>query len=203
MIRSILEQAGHTVGLIGTIETVVGKSSSVSERTTPESLDLQRVLAKMVEEKCTYAVMEVSSHALELKRTAGMHFHSGVFTNLTQDHLDFHQTAVEYFQSKARLFKQLTGFGVINLDDPHGGPWQLNAPIVGYGVEQMAQVRAKDIAESAQYTLSAAPGDTSLELRLTGTFNVYNSLPQPPSAGEGIDLETVRRGLAYSGCPVD
>jgi UDP-N-acetylmuramoyl-L-alanyl-D-glutamate--2,6-diaminopimelate ligase len=202
MIRSILEQAGHTVGLIGTIETVVGKSSSVSERTTPESLDLQRVLAKMVEEKCTYAVMEVSSHALELKRTAGMHFHSGVFTNLTQDHLDFHQTAVEYFQSKARLFKQLTGFGVINLDDPHGRAMaaECAAPIVGYGVEQMAQVRAKDIAvnpQGAVYTLCSPWGNTSLELRLTGTFNVYNSLAAAAVClGEGIDLETVRRGLA-------
>ncbi len=208
MIRSVLEQAGHKVGLIGTIETVVGRKSFPSERTTPESLDLQRILAEMVQEGCTYVVMEVSSHALELKRTAGMRFHCGVFTNLTQDHLDFHVTVDEYFRSKARLFKQLNSFAVINFDDPHGLAMaaECTVPIVGYGVNNKVQVRAEDIkveATGTTYALQTAWGRTELALRVTGRFNVYNSLAAAAAClGEGIDVVLVKRGLeALAGVP--
>ncbi|HHT72653.1 MAG TPA: UDP-N-acetylmuramoyl-L-alanyl-D-glutamate--2,6-diaminopimelate ligase [Firmicutes bacterium] len=208
MIRSILQRAGHTVGLIGTIETVVGNRSSASERTTPESLDLQRILAEMVEEGCDYAVMEVSSHALELKRTDGIAFRCGVFTNLTQDHLDFHKTPEDYFRSKAKLFKQVAGFGVVNFDDPKGLSMaaESKAPVVGYGVEREAQVRAGDVvveAKGTAYSLHTPWGTARLKLPVTGQFNVYNSLAAAAVClGEGISLAAVRDGLeALQGVP--
>ena len=109
--KSILEQAGYKVGLIGTIEILLGSESLESRRTTPESLDLRRLLAQMVAEDVQFVVMEVSSHALELHRTAGMCFAGAVFTNLSQDHLDFHPTMEDYFAAKAKAVHWAAGPG--------------------------------------------------------------------------------------------
>lgn len=208
MIKAVLEHAGFRTGLIGTIETIIGAHRLSSERTTPESLDLQRIFAQMVAEECRYAVMEVSSHALELKRTAGTPFRCGVFTNLTQDHLDFHKTTEEYFRSKARLFKQLNGFAVINFDDQHGWAMAVEsaAPVVSYGVEERVQVRAVDIsvgAKGVSYTLQSPWGSARLSLPLTGKFNVYNSLAAAAVClTEGVELALVKEGLeSMSGVP--
>lgn len=201
MVRSILEQAGKRVGLIGTIETVYNGQSRVSDRTTPESLDLQRILADMAADQVEYVVMEVSSHALALHRTNGMEFRAGIFTNLTQDHLDFHETLEDYFQSKARLFNQVTAFAVINCDDLHGAELmaQVPVPTISYGVDRAVQVQAVDIEvgpKQTSYTLKTPWGTAALELRLTGRFNVYNSLAAAAVClGEGVAIEHVKRGL--------
>ncbi len=208
LIKSILEEAGYRVGLIGTIQTLIGQDTFEASRTTPESLDLQRILARMLEAGTEYVVMEVSSHALALHRTVGLAFDLGVFTNLTQDHLDFHLTFEDYFAAKAKLFKTLAGVAVINYDDDHGLNMaaQSRGPVVSYGVEQPAQVSAHHIHVSntgVSYLLVSPYGERELKLDLTGYFNVYNSLA---AAGaclvEGVGLDIIKRGLeAVMGVP--
>lgn len=201
LIKSILEEAGYKVGLIGTIQTVIGQEAFAATRTTPESLDLQRLLAEMVEAGIEYVVMEVSSHALELHRTAGLVFDIGVFTNLTQDHLDFHTTFADYFAAKAKLFSTLTDMAVINFDDDYGLDMaaQSRAPIISYGVEQPAQVRACHIRVSStgvKYLLISPYGEQEIDLHLTGHFNVYNSLAAVGAClVEGASLDIIKRGL--------
>lgn len=201
MIKSILEEAGKKVGIIGTIETLVGDRSIESDRTTPESLDLQRILAEMVAAQTDYVVMEVSSHALELHRTAGITFHAGVFTNLSQDHLDFHKTLDEYCRSKAKLFRNLADFAVVNFDDPRGLVMAAGStrPVYSYGVEQTVQIRGTHItvgSKGVSYSMETPWGSVDLELYMTGRFNVYNSLAAAAVClGEGVELETVKRGL--------
>ena len=152
--------------------------------------------------------MEVSSHALDLHRTAGLAFNVGVFTNLTQDHLDYHHTFADYFAAKAKLFKTLTGIAVINYDDGHGLNMaaQSRGPVVSYGVEQPTQLSAHNIHVSntgVNYLLVSPYGERELKLNLTGHFNVYNSLA---AAGaclvEGVSLDMIKRGLeAVVGVP--
>ncbi len=118
LLKAILEQAaGATVGLIGTNQNLIGREVVPTERTTPESFELQRLLARMRDGGCTHVVMEVSSHALCLDRVYGIQYAVGIFTNLTQDHLDFHKTMEAYCDAKAGLFRQC-GVGVYNADDP-------------------------------------------------------------------------------------
>lgn len=119
LIKSILEETGKKVGLIGTIANMIGPKMLPAERTTPESMDLQRLFKDMQDEGVDAIVMEVSSHSLSLKRVAGVEFEVGVFTNLTQDHLDFHRTLEEYRQAKAKLFSQ-SRQAAINVDDETG-----------------------------------------------------------------------------------
>lgn len=208
MVRSILEQAGKRVGLIGTIETVFNGQSQVSDRTTPESLDLQRILAEMATTGIEYVVMEVSSHALKLHRTNGMEFRVGIFTNLTQDHLDFHTSFEDYFESKAKLFDQVTGFAVLNYDDPKGQDLaaRMSIPLISYGVDQAAEVHASNVevdSKRTSYTLNTPWGSIPLEINLTGKFNVYNSLSAAAAClGAGFSLDEVKRGLeALQGVP--
>ena len=119
MIKTILEAEGKKVGLIGTIANYIGKESLETERTTPESLELQKLFKEMVDKGCEYCVMEVSSHSLALDRVYGIEFEVGIFTNLTRDHLDFHKTFENYFQAKYKLF-QRSRIKIINIDDNYG-----------------------------------------------------------------------------------
>lgn len=213
LIRRLLQAAGHRVGLIGTINNYVGDEVLPVERTTPESLDLQELLSRMVQAGCSHAVMEVSSHALELKRVLGCKYDVAVFTNLTQDHLDFHKTLEMYRNAKARLFENLgreIGVGpglypsggsgqtaVINLDDPSGRIMaeRTRARVITYGVDRPADIRASSIKVGSQgvsYHLATPAGEANLELRLTGRFNVYNSMAAVGAAlAEGVDLNTI------------
>ena len=121
LLKSVLEQClGAKVGLIGTIQNMIGKEVIPTERTTPESFELQGLFARMAEAGCTHVVMEVSSHALYLHRVDCIPFAVGAFTNLTEDHLDFHKTMEAYRQAKALLFRR-SGFSVFNIDDDVGG----------------------------------------------------------------------------------
>ena len=201
LVKSILEQAGHQVGLIGTIETVIGDVVLESGRTTPESLDLQRLFAEMVDQGMDYAVMEVSSHALDLHRTAGIPFAGALFTNLSQDHLDFHGTMDAYFSAKTKLFENLAGPAIINVDD-NWGARLVTCPSLSsytYGVEKEAQVRAEKIQlenGSVSYILRSEVGQIPIRLQLTGYFNVYNSLGAVALClSQGVSLAQIQTGL--------
>jgi UDP-N-acetylmuramoyl-L-alanyl-D-glutamate--2,6-diaminopimelate ligase len=203
--ESILREAGYVTGLIGTVENHIGETVEPVTRTTPESLDLQKLLRRMVDEGVEAAVMEVSSHALELHRVSGCRFNVVAFTNLTQDHLDFHLSIEEYFGAKRRLFEG-EGFGVdrtavINLDDPFGKRLlvETGLPSRSFGLDPGADVRAAQVVVSAAgNTFELINGESMkrLSTRLQGRFNVYNCL-SAAAVGVELDLdpESIARGL--------
>lgn len=215
LIRAILRQAGRRVGLIGTIHTLVDDEEWPVKNTTPDVVDLQATLAAMVEAGVDDVVMEVSSHALAMKRTAGCEFDIGVFTNLTRDHLDFHKTFANYIAAKASLFaglgapgsvKPLTGkAAVINVDDPSAAAMMepCRMPIITYGIKNTAAVTARDITITAQgASFTGYMGDTRLplHLHLTGRFNVYNTLAAIGVAQAcGVNAATIKTALEHFG----
>jgi UDP-N-acetylmuramoyl-L-alanyl-D-glutamate--2,6-diaminopimelate ligase len=211
LIKAILAAAGHKVGLIGGIGNQVGGKLLPAERTTPESLDLQRLFNEMVIDGCDYSVMEVSSHAIELQRIAGSEFDIGVFTNLSQDHLDFHPSLQDYFETKARFFTALNAAStkdgkaaILNSDDQHSADIarQLSVPIMSYGTTPGATYRAEDIQirpTGLSYRLVCPQGDFVVRLPITGYFNVYNSLAALATCvAAGLDLTQVIEGLAQA-----
>ena len=204
MVEAILRSAGQKAGLIGTIRSKVEEQIFPATRTTPESSDLQRLFAKMVEAGASHAVMEVSSHALELKRVQNLEFKVGVFTNISQDHLDFHQSLENYRKAKGKLFSNyLTedGIGVINIDDPSGSYMveQCTGKVLTYGIDHEADIRGSKVNVSVTgttYQVTTPVGQTTLDLKLTGYFNVYNSLAAITTGlAFGISLEDIKKGL--------
>lgn len=201
LVKSILEQAGYKAGLIGTIQTLIGDVALESGRTTPESLDLQRLFSEMVDQQTDYAIMEVSSHALDLHRTAGVSFAGTLFTNLSQDHLDFHPTMEAYFAAKAKLFLDQQCPSALNVDDPWGVRLQnlVQSPVVTYAVETPADFRASNIQlenGGVSYILNTEVGQIPINLQLTGFFNVYNSLGAAALCfSQGVSLEAIKNGL--------
>ncbi|MBO8142087.1 MAG: UDP-N-acetylmuramoyl-L-alanyl-D-glutamate--2,6-diaminopimelate ligase [Firmicutes bacterium] len=208
LIKAVLEAAGHRVGLIGTIRHLIGEEVLEASRTTPESLDLQRLLFHMAERGMDYAVMEVSSHAVALRRTLGTEYDVAVFTNITRDHLDFHGSFEEYVAAKAGLFSSLDPTGgkprkaaVLNVDDAHAGAMRAAArvPVVAYGIEGRADVKARGVRvrpEGVSYEAVTPSGPLPLQLRLTGRFNVYNSLAAVAVGWhEGVPLASIRAAL--------
>jgi UDP-N-acetylmuramoyl-L-alanyl-D-glutamate--2,6-diaminopimelate ligase len=206
--KAILEAAGHKVGLIGTIHNLAGDEEIPTERTTPESLDLQALLAHMRDVGCSHVVMEVSSHAIELKRVAGVEFDLGIFTNLTQDHLDFHGTFENYRAAKGKFFTALghtskpgPRWAIINRDDPSAEYFTRvsTVPVLTYGLEAEAQVRAEEVrlrGTGLSYRLQSTEGGVELFLRLSGQFNVYNSLAAAAAGlAEGCPLGVVKQAL--------
>ena len=207
LIRAILREAGYRVGLIGTIQAMIDDEALPVKNTTPDVIDLQELLAAMAERGAQYAVMEVSSHALDQERIAGCEFDTAVFTNVTQDHLDYHKTFENYIAAKAKLFALLGADGavktgkaaVVNADDAAGAA-MLAACRCGatYGV-QSGDLRAEDIrvtAQGASFTVVGAFGRLPLQLKITGIFNVYNTLAAVGAAlAEGIAPETIRAAL--------
>lgn len=180
MIKSILEKSGKKVGLIGTIANYIGDKEIPSERTTPESSDLQRMFREMVDNKVDVAVMEVSSHSLALDRVAGMTFDYAVFTNLTQDHLDFHKTFDNYLAAKAKLFT-MAKEGFVNSDDMYAGRLAKMAtcPITTYGIDNNPFVSARDITITNSYSEFKLPFNKMMEkikVGIPGRFSVYNAL---------------------------
>lgn len=185
--KALLETLGHPVGLIGTVVYQIGERTIPATHTTPGSLELQQLLAKMVAGGCTTAVMEVSSHALAQDRTSGCEFDVAVFSNLTQDHLDFHKTMEGYFLAKLRLFTGLTrGLkankrAIINIDDPYGNRIveQSPAPVWTYALKAKADLRAEAVRLSLQgtnFTAATPVGSFPIESQLVGEHNVYNLL---------------------------
>ncbi len=204
LVKSALEMAGHTVGLIGTIEYLIGEERMPARLTTPDSLELNRLFAEMVSRGVTYAVMEVSSHALSLERVFGLPFTVGVFSNLTRDHLDFHKTEEAYEQAKRRLFEGLDwsrSKAVINRDDPAGRRMMeaSRAPVISYGFDRESSIWADCVSLSSQgsgFTVHGPDFDFPLSLGLLGRFNIANALA---AVGVGyaldMDLSQVRKGL--------
>ncbi|MCC2640813.1 MAG: murE [Nitrospira sp.] len=189
IVKSLLEAANRQVGLIGTVAYLVGRESIPASHTTPGALELQRLFARMVEAGMDTAVMEVSSHALALDRTAGSEFDVAVFTNLTQDHLDFHVDMERYFQAKLKLFVELGRSGarkerkraIINLDDPRGARIHdlCEVPAWTYGLGPQADLYAENVALSPagiRLTLRSPAGSCAIQSRLVGEHNVYNLL---------------------------
>jgi len=183
LIKSILETAGKRVGLIGTIAYSIGDELIPATHTTPESLELHQLLARMVEQKCSTAVMEVSSHSLAMHRVFGLDFDVAVFTNLTQDHLDFHGSMDGYFATKRILFDGLesSSFAVVNVDDSFGGKIaeQSKAKRLTYSSTSSADVFATDIRLSVRGSEFQVQHDgrrTTISSSLAGWFNVSNIL---------------------------
>ena len=185
--KALLEGIGRRVGLIGTVAYQIGNETIPASHTTPGALELQGLLAKMRDAQLNSVVMEVSSHALAMDRTAGCEYDAAVFTNLTQDHLDYHKTMDEYFQAKLKLF---TGLGrgtksgqraIINMDDPRGAQVQAacRVPVWGYAVKSRADVTAEQVRLSMNgttFTAATPAGSFPVESRLVGEHNVSNLL---------------------------
>jgi UDP-N-acetylmuramoyl-L-alanyl-D-glutamate--2,6-diaminopimelate ligase len=183
LIKSILEAHGERVGLIGTIAHQIGHESVPAQHTTPESLELQQLLAEMKKQGCASVVMEVSSHALAMRRVYGIGFTAGVFTNLTQDHLDFHGSMEEYYRAKKLLFDGLpaAASAISNRDDPYGRSItdDTAASLVTYAMHADADVTAGAISmgvNGTTMTVRHPDGEFTVNSSLTGRFNVQNML---------------------------
>ena len=184
MIREILTAAGYKVGLIGTIQMMIGDEIFPVKNTTPNVIALQHTLNEMRDKKVDYVVMEVSSHALAENRIAGIEFDTAIFTNLTQDHLDYHKTMENYRDAKAQLFEIVSRTGmkvnknaVINFDDAAGEIMAEHTLCnkITYGIKNNCDLRAVDVDVRAEGT-NFKVGDMELNLHVTGIFNVYNVL---------------------------
>ncbi len=189
LVKHMLEDVlGAKVGLVGTISNWIGDEQLQTERTTPESYDLQKLFARMVDEGCTHAVMEVSSHALALDRVAGVRFDAAVFTNLTQDHLDFHKTMESYAGAKALLFSRCDR-AAFNADDPWAAFMMDRAacPAVTFSAGgREADLRAEDVTLSADgvaFTARAGQERAPVRLAIPGSFSVANALAAMAAGG--------------------
>lgn len=209
LIEQILQQAGHATGLIGTIEQRTSKGElRSSSMTTPEAVQLVQTLKEMRELGARYVVMEVSSHALELARVAGIGYRVAVFTNLTQDHLDFHETMQAYGEAKGKLFSRLGNVftpladgllpvAVLNADDSWSRIYAGNTvqQVLTYGIDQEADIRATDVsiaAHGVSFMLRAHHIQKEVHLHMTGRFSVYNALAATAGAlALGIDVDTI------------
>jgi UDP-N-acetylmuramoyl-L-alanyl-D-glutamate--2,6-diaminopimelate ligase len=210
LVKHLLERANQSTGLIGTVQYEIGERVLPAQRTTPESLDLQELLDQCVEAGCRNVVLEVSSHALCQGRASEIAFDVGAFTNLTQDHLDFHHGMKEYFEAKARLFDSVRDnqkkerSAVINIDDPYGqqlvARFGRDLPIVTYGMGARAEFRASNFKvemNGTSYQLNAKEKSYLVRLPLIGRFNIYNSLAALAVAHTvGADLRTSVLALA-------
>ncbi|WP_018132740.1 UDP-N-acetylmuramoyl-L-alanyl-D-glutamate--2,6-diaminopimelate ligase [Effusibacillus pohliae] len=211
LIDQILSDQGRRTGLIGTIKKRIGGQTFDVANTTPEALELQETFHQMKEVGTEYAIMEVSSHALELKRVAGTEFRTAVFTNLTQDHLDFHGSMDEYRAAKGKFFARLGNtygdrpednrYVVINADDPSADFFirQTVAQVITYGIDRAADVRAVNVrieAEGASFTLHSFAGTADVRLQVTGKFSVYNALAAAAAClCEGVPLAAIKASL--------
>jgi len=217
--KNIIDAGGKKAGLMGTICYITGDCITAASHTTPESLDLQRCLSEMVHNNMDYAVLEVSSHALALKRIEGCSFKSAAFTNFSQDHLDFHVTMEEYFKTKCKLFNYLDpeGTAVLNWDDPKIKPLaqKLNCNVLTCGLEEGAMIRVENIEERRKVEgrrqneeqKNIMPSGISFDVQtpksrfkvhsnLIGRFNVYNILMSVGIAYSlGVSEDVMQQGI--------
>lgn len=208
MLREILKAAGRRPGLLGTVRYEIGDRVIPASRTTPESLDVQSMFAQMERAGCDSAVMEVSSHALTQHRVHGIFYDAAIFTNLTQDHLDYHGTLEEYFLAKSRLFNQVRRFAVINGDDAWGqrllDEKKDMSGCISYGFKEGVSVRGLNPVtdtKGSRMRVQSPWGDADVKLQLIGRFNLYNALAAFAAAvALGIPVETVVKALADMQC---
>jgi len=211
LIEKILSDQGHLSGLIGTIKMKIGNESFEIKNTTPDALILQESFRKMIDVGSDYGIMEVSSHALQLGRVRGIRYHIAVFTNLTQDHLDYHVTMENYRNAKGLLFAQLGNsydsnpinnqYAVLNADDQASSYYKdiTAAQVITYGIDQDADVKATNIvitSEGTSFTVQSLSEKMDIQLKMIGKFSVYNALAAITVAQiEGISLEDIKNSL--------
>ncbi len=208
LLESIFIKAGFNPGVIGTISYRFGARRTPAPNTTPESLDLQRILWEMVKDGTSHVIMEVSSHGLDLDRVFGCEFDSVIFTNLTSEHLDYHKTLEHYFESKRKLFSDylMKGhkprrFAVTNGDDPRGEEMVggVDLPVIRYGVSPSCKITADEVTSSFEglsCRVKTPKGMISIHSKLIGDFNLYNILAAV-AVGVGMDvpLEVLKEGV--------
>jgi UDP-N-acetylmuramoyl-L-alanyl-D-glutamate--2,6-diaminopimelate ligase len=208
LLESMFRKAGYAVGVIGTINYRFGGKTMSAPNTTPESLDLQRILWEMVREGTTHVIMEVSSHGLDLERVFGCQFDGVIFTNFTSDHLDYHKTLGHYFESKRKLFSESLiksqkpkRFAVTNHDDPRGEEIVkgIDLPVIRYGLNSSCDVSADQVVstfEGLSCRIRTPKGDFPVHSRLIGGFNLYNILAAVATGiGMDIPLEAIQNGV--------
>ena len=202
LLKQVLEKVtGEKVGLIGTMENQIGDLAIPSERTTPESFELQRLFAQMRSAGCQYVVMEVSSHAIALERVGGVHFQVAAFTNLSEDHLDFHKTMEDYCDTKAELFHRCDK-AVLNRDDPWFERMKkgITCPNMTTGVKSSADLHAENLqlhADGISFTAVRGEESVAVKLQIPGRFTVYNALTVLAIAVQlGISLADAADALA-------
>jgi len=210
LLEAILTAAGCKVGVLGTVNYRMGQRVWPAPVTTPESLDLNRYLREMRREGATHALLEVSSHALVLKRVDRVSFAAGIFTNLSQDHLDYHKDLDAYFAAKSRLFTEILrnghgsspGLAVLNLDDPRGQELQqvVRGPIITFGRHPQSQVRplaTRFHREGLEARLVTPQGELKITSKLVGTYNLSNILAACAAAlGLEVNREAIVQGVA-------
>lgn len=201
LLKQVLEQvAGAKVGLVGTMSNLIGSQEIPTERTTPESLELQGLFAQMRAAGCTHVVMEVSSHALSLERVGGVHFDVAAFTNLTEDHLDFHKTMDEYCAAKAELFRRCDR-AVVNRDDGYAQQILQAAacPVLTTSVAGDGDLQAVDVslhAQGVRFTAKLGQQQARVELPIPGRFTVHNALTVLGITSQlGLPLEDCAQAL--------
>ncbi|RFB12577.1 UDP-N-acetylmuramoyl-L-alanyl-D-glutamate--2,6-diaminopimelate ligase [Bacillus sp. HNG] len=203
-VKSIFEQAKKSIGLIGTMGTIINNRHFENKNTTPESLNLQGIFSKMVDEGIEDCIMEVSSHALDLNRVAYCDFNTAIFTNLTPDHLELHKNMEEYFNAKAKLFDLAQEHLVINIDDTYGRRLidrvkDSNKSILTYGINQKADIYPTDLhfyADYSTYQLNTPTGSVDIKVNIPGVIYVYNSLAAIAAAYTNqMSLEDIKEGI--------
>jgi UDP-N-acetylmuramoyl-L-alanyl-D-glutamate--2,6-diaminopimelate ligase len=203
LMRAVFEAAGIKCGLLGTVTYLIGDEEQAASRTTPEAPDVQRMFRLMVERRCGACVMEVSSHALALRRVDETRFAAGVFTNLTRDHLDYHGDMESYFAAKRRLFEMLPpdAPAVINLDDPRGAALRktVSKPIT-YSINKAADVRPGPLSftwKGLEFDVGTPAGSVHVRSKLVGRPNVSNILATVSTAAAlDVPIAAIERGLA-------
>ena len=202
LVKTIAEKCGLKVGLIGTIRNIIGDRVISTQRTTPESTELQEILRMMADEHVDLVVMEVSSHSLDQERVYGIEFEIGGFTNLTQDHLDYHKTFENYLAAKKKLFER-SAFAVVNADDP----WSKrllegldDLPRMTYAVREPADIYANGIEicdRDVEFEMTTPAGKTHVTVPIPGLFNVFNAmLAAGICVRLGFPIEKIAEGLA-------
>ncbi len=200
MFKSVSETAGKKVGLIGTIQNLIGEEKVYTERTTPESVDLFALLRRMADKGVELVVMEVSSHALAQQRVAGIPFKAGLFTNLTQDHLDYHKTFENYRAAKKKLFAQC-GIAILNGDDETAAYMKegLSIPVWTMGIHHPGELYARGIeitTQGASFHLFTPQGNGRISLHISGLFSVYNAMGTAAlCTAAGIPFSCIVKGL--------
>ena len=202
ILKNILQSAGYKTGLVGTIANYVGDVKVDSKLTTPESNDLNKFFYDMIEAGCSHAIMEVSSHSLVLNRVYGLDFSAAIFSNITSDHLDFHQTFDEYLNAKKILFDGLgsNSFAIINSDDSNSKKMikDCKAKIVTYGIADNSDYQIKNInydLNGTDFTITNQNVDYKIHTTLIGTFNAYNAASAFATAHSlGIDANKIVEG---------
>lgn len=205
LIKSILTREGHKVGLIGTIRNEIGDEVVHAHRTTPDAYELYNLFARMADSGCDTVVMEVSSHALHQYRLGEVPFEIGVFTNLTQDHLDYHKTMEAYFEAKKMLF-QMTKKSIVNFDDPYGQRLigELSCPSFRFSAKEpdveYYAAAPRYSASSVHYTLRRSGGEYPVDFKMPGSFSVLNSLA---AAAVCIELGVSPEKAAFHLCEIE